>query len=129
MFMSLLVIERFDLVGAFSMLSYRIGFALKKDRNFFSTKIKYENQDPDSVPDDRYAVFNRSEYAVSDGSRYVVSSFRPEQYQEYDLAHLKLVFEFSIYTVWKSVRYGISKELDTAYWGFLGVGTDTSYLP
>ncbi|GKA46672.1 hypothetical protein Tco_0739555 [Tanacetum coccineum] len=25
--------------------------------------------------------------------------------------------------VWKSVRYGVSKELDTAYWGFLGVGT------
>ncbi|GKF02639.1 hypothetical protein Tco_0029562, partial [Tanacetum coccineum] len=24
--------------------------------------------------------------------------------------------------VWKSVRYGVSKELDTAYWGFLGVG-------
>ncbi|GKD80632.1 hypothetical protein Tco_1347471, partial [Tanacetum coccineum] len=44
-------------------------------------------------------------------------------YQEYDLAHLKLVFEFSIYTVWKSVRYGVSKGLDTAYWGFLGVGT------
>ncbi|GJR51801.1 putative ribonuclease H-like domain-containing protein [Tanacetum coccineum] len=44
-------------------------------------------------------------------------------YQEYDLAHLKLVFEFSIYTVWKSVRYGVSKGLDTAYWGFLRVGT------
>ncbi|GJY96400.1 hypothetical protein Tco_0513310, partial [Tanacetum coccineum] len=25
--------------------------------------------------------------------------------------------------VWKSVEYGVSKELDTAYWGFLGVGT------
>ncbi|GJZ37492.1 hypothetical protein Tco_0583683 [Tanacetum coccineum] len=25
--------------------------------------------------------------------------------------------------VWKSVQYGVSKELDTAYWGFLGVGT------
>ncbi|GJS31198.1 hypothetical protein Tco_0491818 [Tanacetum coccineum] len=25
--------------------------------------------------------------------------------------------------VWKSVRYGVSKELDMAYWGFLGVGT------
>ncbi|GJX99342.1 putative reverse transcriptase domain-containing protein [Tanacetum coccineum] len=25
--------------------------------------------------------------------------------------------------VWKSVRYGVSKELDTAYWGFLRVGT------
>ncbi|GKC95470.1 hypothetical protein Tco_1160912, partial [Tanacetum coccineum] len=25
--------------------------------------------------------------------------------------------------VWKLVRYGVSKELDMAYWGFLGVGT------
>ncbi|GJT64158.1 hypothetical protein Tco_1015638 [Tanacetum coccineum] len=25
--------------------------------------------------------------------------------------------------VWKSVRYGVSKELDTVYWGFFGVGT------
>ncbi|GJY70161.1 hypothetical protein Tco_0473143 [Tanacetum coccineum] len=45
------------------------------------------------------------------------------RYREYDLAHLKLVFEFSIYNVWKSVQYGVSNELDTAYWGFLGVGT------
>ncbi|GKG32165.1 hypothetical protein Tco_0427115, partial [Tanacetum coccineum] len=45
------------------------------------------------------------------------------RYREYDLAHLKLVFEFCIYRVWKSVEYGVSKELDTAYWGFLGVGT------
>ncbi|GKB60144.1 hypothetical protein Tco_0916330 [Tanacetum coccineum] len=28
------------------------------------------------------------------------------RYREYDLAHLKLVFEFSIYNVWKSVQYG-----------------------
>ncbi|GJW14704.1 hypothetical protein Tco_0018837 [Tanacetum coccineum] len=33
------------------------------------------------------------------------------RYREYDLAHLKLVFEFSIYKVWKSVQYGVSK-----YW-------------
>ncbi|GKE33095.1 hypothetical protein Tco_1452417, partial [Tanacetum coccineum] len=25
--------------------------------------------------------------------------------------------------VWKSVEYGVSNELDMAYWGFLGVGT------
>ncbi|GKG18528.1 hypothetical protein Tco_0372826, partial [Tanacetum coccineum] len=41
-------------------------------------------------------------------------------YREYDLAHLKLFFEFSIYNVWKSVQYGVSNGLDTAYWGFLG---------
>ncbi|GJR35759.1 reverse transcriptase domain-containing protein [Tanacetum coccineum] len=44
-------------------------------------------------------------------------------YREYDLAHLKLIFEFSIYNVWKSVQYGVSNGLDTVYWGFLGVGT------
>ncbi|GJW98755.1 retrovirus-related pol polyprotein from transposon TNT 1-94 [Tanacetum coccineum] len=27
------------------------------------------------------------------------------------------------HSVWKSVRYGVSNGLDTAYWGFLGVGT------
>ncbi|GKF19395.1 hypothetical protein Tco_0068033, partial [Tanacetum coccineum] len=41
-------------------------------------------------------------------------------YQEYDLAHLKLIFEFSIYNVWKSVQYDVSNGLDTEYWGFLG---------
>ncbi|GJY97626.1 hypothetical protein Tco_0514536, partial [Tanacetum coccineum] len=43
-------------------------------------------------------------------------------FREYDLAHLKLVFEFSIYTVWKSVRYGVSNGLDTVYWVFLEYG-------
>ncbi|GKD92104.1 hypothetical protein Tco_1371941, partial [Tanacetum coccineum] len=34
---------------------------------------------------------------------------------------------FSIDSVWKSVRYGISNGMDTAYWGFLGVGTTHGY--
>ncbi|GJV22831.1 hypothetical protein Tco_1375526 [Tanacetum coccineum] len=36
-----------------------------------------------------------------------------------------------VVVVWKSVRYGVSKGLDTTYWGFLGVSasTDTAYLP
>ncbi|GJU60839.1 hypothetical protein Tco_1238605 [Tanacetum coccineum] len=64
------------------------------------------------------------------------------RYREYDLAHLKLVFKFSIYKVWKSVGYGridslwirhidlyssvvfgecrhgyaVSSLMDTAYW-------------
>ncbi|GJV76065.1 hypothetical protein Tco_1507649 [Tanacetum coccineum] len=45
------------------------------------------------------------------------------RYREYGLAHLKLLFEFSIYTVWKSVRYGVSNGLDMVYWGFHRVGT------
>ncbi|GJT39307.1 hypothetical protein Tco_0939172 [Tanacetum coccineum] len=48
-------------------------------------------------------------------------TIKPQRYREYDLAHLKLVFEFSIYNVWKSVQYGVSNGLDTAYWGFLVV--------
>ncbi|GJX38730.1 hypothetical protein Tco_0252033, partial [Tanacetum coccineum] len=32
-------------------------------------------------------------------------------------------FDIDLSLVWKSVRYGISKGLDAAYWGFLGVGT------
>ncbi|GJS81711.1 hypothetical protein Tco_0748252 [Tanacetum coccineum] len=47
-------------------------------------------------------------------------AFELLRYREYDLAHLKLIFEFSIYNVWKSVQYGVSNGLDTAYWGFLG---------
>ncbi|GJW15206.1 hypothetical protein Tco_0019339 [Tanacetum coccineum] len=49
-----------------------------------------------------------------------MSIVSPELYREYELAHLKLIYEFSIYNVWKSVQYGVSNGLDTAYWGFLG---------
>ncbi|GJX82699.1 hypothetical protein Tco_0332180 [Tanacetum coccineum] len=42
------------------------------------------------------------------------------RYRECDLAHLKLVSEFSIYNVWMSVQYGVSNRLDTMYWGFIG---------
>ncbi|GKD14366.1 hypothetical protein Tco_1198773 [Tanacetum coccineum] len=35
----------------------------------------------------------------------------------------KGVFSSDWHRVWKSVRYGVSKGLDMAYWGFLGVGT------
>ncbi|GJT88977.1 hypothetical protein Tco_1070694 [Tanacetum coccineum] len=70
MFMSLLVIERFDLVGAFSMLSDRImvkisaGFALKKGRKNLARKSNRKTKILVSVPDDRYAVSNGSGYAV-----------------------------------------------------------------
>ncbi|GJT29514.1 hypothetical protein Tco_0909789 [Tanacetum coccineum] len=68
-------------------------------------------------------------YGIDSVARPLLLFFSPEnrllwfKYREYDLAHLKHVFEFSIYNVWKSVRYSVSKGLDTAYWGFLGVGT------
>ncbi|GJW51222.1 hypothetical protein Tco_0092573 [Tanacetum coccineum] len=81
-------------------------------------------------PLNEYAVLDRKldkPYPMEVDTPYQVKGgFQPERlarYREYDLAHLKLVFEFSIYTVWKSVRYGISNGLDTAYWGFLGART------
>ncbi|GKF85950.1 hypothetical protein Tco_0253777 [Tanacetum coccineum] len=56
------------------------------------------------------------------------------RYREYDLAHLKLVFEFCIYRVWKSVGYGVYKswirriqELDTAY-PRVGYGVSKSWI-
>ncbi|GJX47449.1 hypothetical protein Tco_0272639 [Tanacetum coccineum] len=79
-------------------------------------------------------------YGIDNVARSLLLFFSAEnrllwfKYREYDLAHLKLVFEFSIYKVWKSVRYGISKDwirrigdflehgyavsslMDTAYW-------------
>ncbi|GJU63120.1 hypothetical protein Tco_1244955 [Tanacetum coccineum] len=90
---------------------------------------------------DRYVVFNGSGYAVLISLKENVvleqkldTPFRWRWYREYDLAHLKLAFEFSISKVWNSVRYGVSKDwirrigdflehgyavsslMDTAYW-------------
>ncbi|GJX86932.1 hypothetical protein Tco_0337706 [Tanacetum coccineum] len=59
MFMSLLVIERFDLVGAFSKLSDRIGSTMTSYNSFFNQLALIT-----FVPDDRYAVSNGSGYAV-----------------------------------------------------------------
>ncbi|GJZ26296.1 hypothetical protein Tco_0570549 [Tanacetum coccineum] len=76
-------------------------------------------------------------YWLSESLIFKISSFKLQnarllliftKYREYDLAHLKLVFEFSIYTVWKSVRYGVSNGLDTAYWSFLEHGYAVSSL-
>ncbi|GKA14086.1 hypothetical protein Tco_0693732 [Tanacetum coccineum] len=79
-------------------------------------------------------------YGINNVARALLLFFSSEnrilwfRYREYDLAHLKLVFEFSIYKAWKSVRYAISKDwiwrikdfleheyavsslMDTAYW-------------
>ncbi|GKB93880.1 retrovirus-related pol polyprotein from transposon TNT 1-94 [Tanacetum coccineum] len=61
----------------------------------------------------------------SSGSRvnWLTMMFFITRYREYDLAHLKRIFEFCIDKVWMSVEYGVSKELDMMYWGFLEVGT------
>ncbi|GJV49575.1 retrotransposon protein, putative, ty1-copia subclass [Tanacetum coccineum] len=44
------------------------------------------------------------------------------RYREYDLAHLKLVFEFSIYKVLKSVQYGVYKDWIRRIGDFLEYG-------
>ncbi|GKE00286.1 hypothetical protein Tco_1388269 [Tanacetum coccineum] len=64
MFMSLLVIERFDSVRAFFMVKISAGFALKKDRKKLARKSNRKTKIPVSVPDDRYVVSNGSGYAV-----------------------------------------------------------------
>ncbi|GJS84003.1 putative reverse transcriptase domain-containing protein [Tanacetum coccineum] len=60
-------------------------------------------------------IRRNSSYTVGCTSLKNLSKSWTTRYREYDLAHLKLVFEFSIYTVWKSVRCGVSKGLDAAY--------------
>ncbi|GJY02229.1 hypothetical protein Tco_0360381 [Tanacetum coccineum] len=61
-----------------------------------------------------------------------------KSYREYDLAALKLVFEFCIYSRLDLVRYGISKRIAFPgygildlfpLWSLVSAGTDTSYLP
>ncbi|GJR67627.1 hypothetical protein Tco_0013692 [Tanacetum coccineum] len=112
-----------------------VGFVPKEGRKNFARKSIFS----DSVPDDRYAISNGSGYAVlicwdeydvldreldmpypMEVDTPYSTIYQKSVYREYDLAHLKLVFEFSIYKVWKSVEYGVSNGLDTAYWGFLG---------
>ncbi|GJU34622.1 hypothetical protein Tco_1182976 [Tanacetum coccineum] len=104
-------------------IQYRVitsaGFVLKKDK-----KIKHgyqiEISDSDSVSDSQYAVFNRTEYAVL------------IFLNEYALLDRKLdtPYPMEVDTPYRGLeygRYGISKVLDTAYWGFLGVRTTHIY--
>ncbi|GJY69597.1 putative reverse transcriptase domain-containing protein [Tanacetum coccineum] len=44
----------------------------EESRNFFSTKVKYENSDFDSVPDDRYVVSNGSIRRINQLNEYAV---------------------------------------------------------
>ncbi|GJU96555.1 hypothetical protein Tco_1321311 [Tanacetum coccineum] len=61
MFMSLLVIERFDSVGAFSKLSDRIGSAMTSCNSFFNQLALISTS---CNTDNRYAVSKGSGYAV-----------------------------------------------------------------
>ncbi|GJU86170.1 hypothetical protein Tco_1293716 [Tanacetum coccineum] len=120
----------------------------KEERNDEFVKTPSISTDDEDETNDESKVEDKVEGDEDKGMDYttnqfdddvnVKGGFQPERlarvwYQEYDLAHLKLVLEFSIYTVWKSVRYGVSKGLDTAYWSLLehryGVSSlmDTAY--
>ncbi|GKA20482.1 hypothetical protein Tco_0700471, partial [Tanacetum coccineum] len=61
MFMSLLVIERFDSVGAFSKLSDRIGSAMSSCNSFLNQLALISTS---CNKDNRYAVSNGSECVV-----------------------------------------------------------------
>ncbi|GKA51041.1 hypothetical protein Tco_0744237 [Tanacetum coccineum] len=73
-------------------------------------------------------------YGIDNVARPLLLFFSSEnrllwfRYREYDLAHLKLVFEFSIYKVWKSVRYGVSKDWIWRIGDFLEHGCAISSL-
>ncbi|GJW63139.1 retrovirus-related pol polyprotein from transposon TNT 1-94 [Tanacetum coccineum] len=68
--------------------------------------------------DSDYAGCNLDRKSTSDGCQILcwelcIPNLVP--YREYDLAHLKRIFEFCIYKVWMSVEYGVSKELDMTH--------------
>ncbi|GJT16128.1 hypothetical protein Tco_0874834 [Tanacetum coccineum] len=109
MFVSLLVIEKFNSVGAFSKLSNRIGSAMTSCNSFFN-QLALISTSYNTVPDDRYAVSNGSGYAV------LIS------WDGYAVLDRKLdtPYPMDVNTpVWKSVEYGVSKELDTVIGDFL----------
>ncbi|GJQ98295.1 hypothetical protein Tco_0009434 [Tanacetum coccineum] len=72
----------------------------------------------------RYVTLSNSQYAVFNGTEYVVLIFL----NEYAILDRKLDTPYPMevdtpYQVLEYGRYGVSKVLDTAYQGFLGVGT------
>ncbi|GJX56249.1 hypothetical protein Tco_0286146 [Tanacetum coccineum] len=70
----------------------------------------------------QYAVSRRSQYAVLEiwNEYNILEDIKRGPYSKKSLIRRIQSLDTP---VWKSVRYGVSKELDTAYWGFLGVGT------
>ncbi|GJX08641.1 putative ribonuclease H-like domain-containing protein [Tanacetum coccineum] len=104
-------------VALMANLSHYGSDALSEVHNHDNVNNNMINQVVQAMPSSEQSnVVNHSETEITSDSNIIPYS----QYREYDLAHLKLVFEFSIYNVWKSVQYGVSNGLDTAYWGFLG---------
>ncbi|GJY40105.1 hypothetical protein Tco_0427375 [Tanacetum coccineum] len=65
-----------------------------------------------NVDDLTYVVSGMSEQYDQFYGEFGQMRMEQERYREYDLAHLKLVFEFSIYKVWKSVEYGGNPQMD-----------------
>ncbi|GJZ94840.1 hypothetical protein Tco_0667043 [Tanacetum coccineum] len=121
MFMSLPVIERFDSVRAFSKLSDRIGSAMTSCNSFFNQLALISTS---CNTDNRYAVSNGSgyavlicwdEYAVFD--RELDTPYPMEVDTPYSIVNQNRKRRFS------AVEIRRIQLLDTAYWGFLGVGT------
>ncbi|GJV77949.1 hypothetical protein Tco_1509533 [Tanacetum coccineum] len=115
MFMSLLVIERFNSVGTFSMLSDRIGSAMTSCSSFFNQlaliSFFYNKA---SVPDDQYAVSNRSGYAILIcWDEYAILDRKLDTPYPMEVDTLYSTVDQN--SVWKSVRYGVIQDLDTAY--------------
>ncbi|GJY22901.1 hypothetical protein Tco_0396559 [Tanacetum coccineum] len=132
MFISLLVIKRFDSVGAFFKLSDRIGSAMTSCNSFF-------NQ-----------LALRTRYAISDGSGYAVFNCRPEQclevgwiqhIQVLDMAYWGFLGVGTTLDIFQNIilipylEYGVlilsgyGVLIFIPLWSLVSAGTDTPYLP
>ncbi|GJY41230.1 zf-CCHC domain-containing protein [Tanacetum coccineum] len=104
------------------------GLPIRRIKDFDESKDHRLTLKNTSYPHQRYAIYNT---LVNEEEPTDFISIR--RIQQEDTAYMCLHFtrnheELKIHMpVWKSVRYGVSKELDTAYWGFLGVGTTHGY--
>ncbi|GJX42614.1 hypothetical protein Tco_0257604 [Tanacetum coccineum] len=104
MFMSLLVIERFDSVEAFSKLSDRIGSAVTSCNSFFNQLALISTS---CNTDNRYAVSKGSGYAVLIyWDEYAVLD--KELDTPYPMEVDTLYSTVDQNSVWKSVGYGVS---------------------
>ncbi|GJT76703.1 hypothetical protein Tco_1043428 [Tanacetum coccineum] len=121
MFMSLLVIERLASVGAFSKLSDRIGSAMTSCNSFFN-QLALISTSCNTVLDNRYAISNGSGYAIlicCDEYAVLDRKLDTPYPVEVDTPYLIIDQNSGLEVGW--IRRIL--ELDTAYWGFLGVGT------
>ncbi|GJU83206.1 hypothetical protein Tco_1285571 [Tanacetum coccineum] len=103
-------------------------FLIKNEEEIFTVPTDGVEIKPDGVASPAMLYLMRRSLEILRKFHWTILGGRSNQYREYDLAHLKLVFEFSIYKVWKSVRYGVSKDWIRRIGDFLEHGYAVSSL-